>query len=708
MCLDVLSCAFERCDVAGIDEVAELLEAGDVSFEDVKGTLGVLNLPDEVAFVETVADIVDAIKFAKANGRTVSVKNTGHSFSGSSMSKGSVNINLRSLTKYKVVVECNDDNWLADPDGEHFKACDLANARGKAAFIKFGGGDLWDDVYSAVRQATPTQKYMIMGGAAGSVGAAGGWLQGGGFGTGGLDRMFGLGVDQVLEMEIVLPDERHVKFGPTAWENADGYMYPRTTAVSGQCNSNISPDESEWLWEDCDAPFEDLWYAVRGGGGGTYGVVSAVKYMLHEHESLDLVYVSQPNLNNIVAAIGRDSNTFREAIRFFVFFLVDFFFAPSNLGIDEATSNRCGSPTMNFNGLMDLDESVAVDTYFVCYEGAFNILQDAWRSKVDAEPTFAPIAVDLKALFGAFGGSSYPEVIMQISASVDMYPEDENFNRKRLPDEPPPMFYPYKGLGGWCSAIVPETWLTGKGDDVFELLTTTAGEHVVGGNIPIAHDQMTAISQEQRNAGLTGVDLTRSSLALRTRLLSSFVQDAGSFPGFSELNHICPNSYGPLKTDMAVPCPDEYTVAQKEEECISTQESVWGMDTLDRLEGIKLKLDPDNLFDCYPCVKPKGWVSPAETETLPISELDAVCPPPPPPPPLLSLSPPPSPSTTNPGGALDRNTPFPRPTALFSVASLPPLTPPHTHTPPIVRIRRQRPTLSSCHSPSSCRESCGT
>ena len=47
-------------------------------------------------------------------------------------------------------------------------------------------------------------------------------------------------------------------------------------------------DESTWKWEECEVggggdeenglalavpPFEDLWFAVRGGGGGTFGVV---------------------------------------------------------------------------------------------------------------------------------------------------------------------------------------------------------------------------------------------------------------------------------------------------------------------------------------------------------------------------------------------------------------------------------------------------
>ena len=54
-------------------------------------------------------------------------------------------------------------------------------------------------------------------------------------------------------------------------------------------------DESTWEWEECEIggggdeenglalavpPFEDLWFAVRGCEGGTFGVVTSVYYQL--------------------------------------------------------------------------------------------------------------------------------------------------------------------------------------------------------------------------------------------------------------------------------------------------------------------------------------------------------------------------------------------------------------------------------------------
>ena len=102
-----------------------------------------------------------------------------------------------------------------------------------------------------------------------------GWTwQGGLAGTTG-GRLWGFGVDQVIQVEMVIPSGHHVRFGPTHWEEVDTtkdkFTIPRTTAVSGVCQKNPEePDETKWVWEDCseDIDFDDLWFAVNGGGGG--------------------------------------------------------------------------------------------------------------------------------------------------------------------------------------------------------------------------------------------------------------------------------------------------------------------------------------------------------------------------------------------------------------------------------------------------------
>lgn len=88
--------------------------------------------------------------------------------------------------------------------------------------VTFGSASQWAQVYPVVDAAGMT----IVGGADGSVGAGGGWAMHGGHGL--LANTFGLGVDNVLEHEVVLAN------GDIVYANAD-------------TNS-------------------DLFYAMRGGG----------------------------------------------------------------------------------------------------------------------------------------------------------------------------------------------------------------------------------------------------------------------------------------------------------------------------------------------------------------------------------------------------------------------------------------------------------
>ena len=127
--------------------------------------------------------------------------------------------------------------------------------------------------------------YELFGGGSGSVSAAGGWVAGGGIGDGS-ERVHGVGAANVLELEMVLPSGEHVKFAPSKWKDDPGFLYPKTTEVTGFCNKNVVTDESEWQWEACEVevPWEDLWYAVRGGGGGSYGIVVALTYQLHRRQ----------------------------------------------------------------------------------------------------------------------------------------------------------------------------------------------------------------------------------------------------------------------------------------------------------------------------------------------------------------------------------------------------------------------------------------
>ena len=119
----------------------------------------------------------------------------------------------------------------------------------------FGAGVQWVEAYDAARQ----HNRVIVGAVSRSVGVAGGWLAGGGHSATSPNYGLGtpnssvwtnsyllncfVGVDNVLEITIVTADGDHVI--ANAYRN------------------------------------EDLFWALRGGGGGTWGVVTSVTYKTH-------------------------------------------------------------------------------------------------------------------------------------------------------------------------------------------------------------------------------------------------------------------------------------------------------------------------------------------------------------------------------------------------------------------------------------------
>merc|ERR550532_958374 len=97
--------------------------------------------------------------------------------------------------------------------------------------------------------------YSTVGGACPSVSASGGWLQGHGLSSNIL-RKHGLGVDNVLEYEIVLPNGDHIH--------------------ASKCSH------------------QDMFRVLRGGGGGAWGVIIAVHYKLLPPSKFQGILVGMP------------------------------------------------------------------------------------------------------------------------------------------------------------------------------------------------------------------------------------------------------------------------------------------------------------------------------------------------------------------------------------------------------------------------------
>ncbi len=163
-----------------------------------------------------------AVTFARRTGLPLVVKGGGHSYFGNSNRAGSLLVWTHAMR----------DIVMHDA----FRPAGAPSAEPRVPAVTLGAGCLWGEVY---RTVTAAGRY-VQGGGCLTVGTAG-FVQGGGFGS--LSKQFGTGAASLLEAEIV---------------TADGRV--RTV------NRWNSPE---------------LFFALRGGGGGTFGVVTRMTLKTH-------------------------------------------------------------------------------------------------------------------------------------------------------------------------------------------------------------------------------------------------------------------------------------------------------------------------------------------------------------------------------------------------------------------------------------------
>ncbi|KAL8423851.1 hypothetical protein RB596_003896 [Gaeumannomyces avenae] len=181
-------------------------------------TLG--GYPAYAVNVSTVAQVQLAVNFARnANVRLV-VKNTGHCFLGKSSGAGALAVWMHHLRDVEFLPEY---------------ASGLGGYEGPA--FKVGAGVTVREIYRAADRNGVT----VSGGICESVGFTGGYLQGGGHTP--MSGMYGMAADHVMALEVVTADGRFVTASP--------------------------------------ASNPDLFWALRGGGGGTYGVVTSAVVRAH-------------------------------------------------------------------------------------------------------------------------------------------------------------------------------------------------------------------------------------------------------------------------------------------------------------------------------------------------------------------------------------------------------------------------------------------
>jgi FAD/FMN-containing dehydrogenase len=134
--------------------------------------------PAVIAQCQTVDDVVQAIRFGRAQGLEIAIRGGGHGVAGSALTHGGIVIDLRRMNQVTV-----------DP---------------AARTATVGGGATMRDLDQA------TQRYGLAttGGRVSTTGIGGLTLGGG---TGWLDRKFGLVCDNLLAIELVTAEGQHLR-----------------------------------------------------------------------------------------------------------------------------------------------------------------------------------------------------------------------------------------------------------------------------------------------------------------------------------------------------------------------------------------------------------------------------------------------------------------------------------------------------------------
>ncbi|KAJ5177651.1 FAD-binding type 2 [Penicillium coprophilum] len=199
------------------------------------------------------AELAAGIDFAQKNNVRLVIRNTGHDMLGKSEGYGALQIWVKYI---QTGINFHETYTASDK---------CASSKWTGSAITIGGGYVWEDVYDLAFK----RNVVIVGGGDPTVGCIGGYTQGGGHSPASHD--YGLAADQVLEAQVVL---------------ASGSI-----VTANACQNS------------------DLYFAIRGGGGGSYGVVTSMTVKVYPSKP---VVAQSLTISPIEAS--KDTNSLLDAI----------------------------------------------------------------------------------------------------------------------------------------------------------------------------------------------------------------------------------------------------------------------------------------------------------------------------------------------------------------------------------------------------------
>ncbi|KAL2858219.1 hypothetical protein BJX68DRAFT_278227 [Aspergillus pseudodeflectus] len=199
------------------------------------------SVPELYVDARNVEDVQRAVNFARERNLRFVVKNSGHDYVGRSSGAGSFALWTHNI---QPPIELTK-GYIPD-------AC----SESVGDVITIGAGQQFGEVYEFANN----HGYRVVGGTSPSVGMAGGWLAGGGHSM--LSNELGMGVDNVQQIRAVLPNVTYI--------------------TANRCQN------------------QDLFFALRGGGGGTFAVVTEASFLVHPKRAMQFARVSIAGLSEDV------------------------------------------------------------------------------------------------------------------------------------------------------------------------------------------------------------------------------------------------------------------------------------------------------------------------------------------------------------------------------------------------------------------------
>jgi hypothetical protein len=469
-------------------------------------------------------DVVAAVDFARRHRLRLVVKGGGHSYQGTSSAPDSLLV------------------WTRHMDGVvlHDAFVPQGSAARPQPAISLGAGTIWQQAYSA---ATRAGRY-VQGGGCLTVGTVG-LVQSGGFGS--LSKRYGLAAAGLLEAEVVTADAK------VLIANAD------TNA--------------------------DLFWALKGGGGGSLGVITRITLRTHELPSF---------IGGVFAAVRAKSDAaYRRLIQRFMSFYRETLFNPTWGEQARFRPNNTLELTMVFQGL-DQAQATAV------WKPFFDWLK---TEGADFEIVMAPMIVAVPAkLFwdAAFLKQNAPGLVMSDDRAGA--PNENVFWSSNL------------GEAGWFLHAYESTWMPA------DLLAPAREAELVDTLFAASRHWTFALHFNKGLAGAPAKEIaaardcaTNPAVATAFALAISAAEGPPAFAGVAGHEPDLPKARANAVRVRAasaelrklVPQPGAYVSESNYFEA-DWRQAFWGAN-YPRLRAVKDKYDPDGLFFAHHGVGSEDW-----------------------------------------------------------------------------------------------------